>query len=238
MKLAALLLLLLPGEKLSGQALLHVSGVSEPPARALLAVPTDAAPVEIEIKDGHLGRPLTVPSGAEASLRLLDVDGAPLLRPLKFRVPENGGRHLLVVSPGVPYGARVTLLPVDFTSHPRGAVAFLNLSDNTLRCWLGKTPIILEPGRFGLHPLAGDGRRLANHLVEYLGADGRWIHDSSTTLILTAGRRFIFTLGPGRAEDGPLLRHNVTDNAPDENAKPETPVSPPTPTPPPDPPAK
>lgn len=236
---APILLLLLAGARTQGtEALLHVSGISQAPMRALLSTDAGRPPKEIEVADGYLGPPTALTAGAEAALTLLGDDGVPLLRPLRFTVPAEGGRHVLIVSPGVPTGARISLVPVDFKSQPVGSVVFLNLSDNVVRCWLGDRHVEVRPGRSARHPLEGTARRKANHRIEYLDAAGKWTHDSSTTLILAADQRFIFTLGPGRAEDGPLLRHNVTDHAPEQNAKPATPVSPPTPTPPPDPPAR
>ncbi len=235
---ASILTLLAATAAQGAEALLHVSGISQAPIRALLCAPAGAAPAEIEVRDGHLGRPFAVPAEGEATLTLLGDDGTPILRPLPFKTPKAGERQVLIVSPGLPSGARLTLVPIDLGRHPLGASAFLNLSDNVVRCWLGPRSVEVRPGTSAIHPLEGSGRRLVNHRVEYLAADGTWTHDSSTTLILAAGRRFIFTVGPGRAEDGPLLRYNVTDHAPEENARPAEPLSPPAPTPPPHPPAK
>lgn len=235
---AAILAALAAARVGAADSLLHVSGISQAPMRALLCAPAGGRPLEVEVRDGHLGRPLTVPADGEATLTLLEEDGTPILRPLQFRTPREGGRQVLIVSPGLPSGARLTLVSVDFAHHPVGAAAFLNLSDNVVRCWLGTRSVELKPGASAIHPLEGTGRRIVNHRVEYLRADGEWTHDSSTTLILGADRRFIFTLGPGRAEDGPLLRHNVTDNAPEQNSAPLAPVSPAAPKPPQDPPAR
>lgn len=234
----AIVLLLASAWADGAEALLHVSGVGNAPQRALLATRDDRPAEEVEVRDGHLGRPMKVVADGEATLTLLNDDGTPILRPLRFRTPKSGGREVLIVSPGLPSGARVTVLPFDFTSHPKGAVAFLNLSDNPVRCWLGDRRVEVKPGGSVLHPLEGEGRRVVNHRVEYLDAAGKWTHDSSTTLILSAGGRFIFTLGPGRAEDGPLLRHNVTDYRPETNALPEPRISPAEPPRPQDPPAK
>lgn len=239
MRAGALILLVLSASGSRGEeTLVHVSGISQAPQRALLSPRPEAAPVEVEIRDGHLGRPLALIGGAEASLTLLDDAGLPTLSPLRFLVPAEGGRHVLIVSPGLPSGARLNLVPADFTSQPVGSSRFLNLSDNVVRCWLGTQFVEVAPGRSALHPLEGRGRRKVNHRVEYLDRQGKWTLDSSTTLILAADQRFIFTLGPGRAEDGPLLRHNVTDHAPEANAMPETKVSPAAPKPPQRPPAK
>lgn len=239
MRAGGLILLILSGACSRGtETLLHVSGISQAPQRALLSPRPEATPVEVEIRDGHLGRPLPLIGGAEASLTLLDESGLPMLSPLRFIVPAEGGRHVLIVSPGLPSGARLNLVPADFTSQPVGSSRFLNLSENRVRCWLGTQFVEVAPGRSALHPLEGRGRRKVNHRVEYLDRQGKWTHDSSTTLILAADQRFIFTLGPGKAEEGPLLRHNVTDHAPEENARPETKVSPAAPKPPQGPPAR
>lgn len=222
----------------AAESLLHLSGIGHPPVRALLQEGHRSAPAEVEICDGHLGLPLRVASNQECSLILLGDDGQSLLGPLRFTVPAEGGRHVLIVSPGLPSGARLNLVPADFTSQPVGSARFLNLSENRVRCWLGTQFVEVAPGRSALHPLEGRGRRKVNHRVEYLDRQGKWTHDSSTTLILAADQRFIFTLGPGKAEEGPLLRHSVTDHAPEENARPETKVSPAAPKPPQGPPAR
>lgn len=238
MSFRGLILLLAAACAEGTETLLHFSGVGQAPLRALLSPRPEAVPIEVEVRDGHLGQPLALIAGAEASLSLLDEAGLPMLSPLRFVVPAEGGRHVAIVSPGVPSGARITLVPVDFTSQPVGSTRFLNLSDNVVRCWLGTRYVEVAPGRSALHPLEGRERRKVNHRVEYLDRKGQWTHDSSTTLILAAEQRFIFTLGPGKAEDGPLLRHNVTDHAPEKNARPETKVSPAGPKQPPDRPAR
>ncbi|MFM7398947.1 MAG: hypothetical protein ACKO4N_08285 [Verrucomicrobiota bacterium] len=232
MRIALGALLLLAATEAGAESLLHVSGIARPPVRALIQEGSRTAPVEIEVRDGHLGLPIRVAAGEECSLTLLGDDGVPMLSPLRFIVPPEGGRHALIVSPGLPSGARLNLVPVDFTSQPVGSTRFLNLSENVVRCWLGSQFVEVAPGRSVLHPLEGRSRRKVNHRVEYLDRQGKWIHDSSTTLILAAEQRFIFTLGPGKAEDGPLLRHNVTDHSPETNALPETKVSPVAPKPP------
>lgn len=193
-----------------GSSSLHVSGVASPPARALLKVGPEEPAVEIEISEGFLGKAFPVSAAQEAELTLLGDDGSRLPGPLRFRTADEG-RHLLLVSPGLDNRARLSLLPVDHLRHPMGGATFLNLSDNFLRCWIGSKAVEVGPGKSALHPSISTARRIANHRVEYLDAGGAWRHESSSTLIFARSSRFILTIGPGRAEVGPLPRHTVMD---------------------------
>lgn len=210
------LLILLIGSPLAAAAetWLHVSGIASPPGRALLKVGLEESALEVEVNEGHLGKPFSVKAAQDAELTLVGDDGLSLPGRLRFRTAEEGGRHVLVVSPGLDNRPRLTLLPVDHLRHPMGGATFLNLSDNVLRCWLGPKSVEIAPGKSALHPSMGTARRIENHRVEYLDAGGIWRHESSSTLIFPRDSRTILTIGPGRAELGPLPRHNVMDLAP------------------------
>jgi hypothetical protein len=146
------------------------------------------------------------------------------------------GRHLLLIAHPIKGRPSTHLIPFDATAHPKGGVSFLNLTSRKMRCFIEAEVVELAPGEVRLMPTADTKRRIVNHRLELKTKDG-WKADSSTTLILSANRRFLFVLQEDSPQS-PLRRALVTDFDPVRNLAPLAAVPVKAEPPLPDPPAK
>jgi hypothetical protein len=130
----------------------------------------------------------------------------------------QAGRHLLLIAHPIKGRPSTHLIPFDATAHPKGGVSFLNLTSRKMRCFIEAEVVELAPGEIKLMPTADTKRRVVNHRLELKTKEG-WNVDSSTTLILSANRRFLFVLQED-SPTSPLRRALVTDFDPERNLAP------------------
>lgn len=215
---------------------MHVCTLGEAPESVALRFDGGPIPLGVEAPNGYITQAHLLPEAKRAQVLIKPEEAgqAPLIIG-EFLLPRSG-RHLLLISHGVSGKPKTHIIPFDADAQPLGGVSFLNLTSRKLRCFIEAESVELDPGQVRLLPTSSTKRRIVNHRLELKAKEG-WKQDSSTTLILSANRRFLFIL----QEDGPqspLRRALVTDFDPDRNLAPLAPAPVKAEPPPPDPPAK
>lgn len=196
----------------------------------------DGSPVmEIEATDGYLSAARLLPGGTRSDIFLApDEAGKQPISLGKILLPKEG-RHLLLIAHPIKGRPTTHVIPFDAAAHPPGSVGFLNLTSRKMRCFIEAESVELDPAKVKTMPTADTARRIVNHRLELKTKEG-WKTESSTTLVLSAKRRFLFVLQEDSAQS-PLRKALVTDFDPERNLAPlTTPVKAEPPLP--DPPAK
>jgi hypothetical protein len=135
----------------------------------------------------------------------------------KMAVP-SAGRHLLLIAHPIKGRPSTHLIPFDATALPKGGIGFLNLTSRKMRCFIEAEVVELAPGEAKAMPTADTKRRIVSHRSELKTKDG-WKIENSTTLILSANRRFLFIFQEDSPQS-PLRRALVTDFEPERNLAP------------------
>ena len=232
-----LYLLLLGGTHTAqGAVELHVCTLGPAPESVAFRFEDGSPALDLEAPDGYVTVAHLLPPLSRAQVFIVPAEtGQSPVSLGKMSLPSEG-RHLLLIVHPIKGRPGMHLIPFDATALPKGGISFLNLTSRKMRCFIETEVVELAPGEVKAMPTADTKRRIVNHRLELKTKEG-WKTDSSTTLIFSANRRFLFVL----QEDSPqslLRRALVTDFDPDRNLAPVTPV-PVTAEPPlPDPPAK
>jgi hypothetical protein len=215
-----LLACLLPFGVLPGEAgvELHVSKVAEAPEFVGLRFTSEVPPVRLEAFLDHVMPATALPDVRKARLFGEPAEAGQAPRDLgEIDLPASG-RHLLLLSQVADGKVRSKLLPFDQASLPVGGMLFVNLTSRRMRCSIDAESVELSPDEAKRLPTAYPARRIVNHRLELKTKDG-WKADSSTTLILSANRRFLFVLQEDSPQS-PLRRALVTDFDPERNLAP------------------
>jgi hypothetical protein len=229
---------LLPFGVIPGQAgvELHVSKVGEAPDFIGLRFASEVPPLRLEAFLDHVMPARALPDVRKARLFGEPAEAGQAPRDLgEINLPASG-RHLLLLSQVANGKVRTRLLPFDQASLPVGGMLFVNLTSRRMRCSIDAESVELSPDEAKRLPTAYPARRIVNHRLELKTKDG-WKADSSTTLILSANRRFLFVLQEDSPQS-PLRRALVTDFDPVRNLAPLAAVPVKAEPPLPDPPAK
>jgi hypothetical protein len=230
------LLLLSGAHAAQGAAELHVCTLGEAPESVALRFDGGPIPLGLEAPNGYIAQAHLLPEAKRAQVLIAPAEAG--LEPRKigeFFVPPSG-RHLLLISHGVSGKPKAHVIPFDAKAQPIGGVSFLNLTSRKMRCFIEEEAVELDPDEVKLLPTTSTKRRIVNHRLELKTKDG-WKADSSTTLILSAKRRFLFILQEDSPQS-PLRRSLVTDFDPGLNLAPLAPAPVKAEPPLPDPPAK
>jgi hypothetical protein len=214
---ACLLACLLPFSALAlrAGAELHVSKVGEAPDFVGLRFAGDTPPLRLEANLNHVMPSVELPAATKARLFGEPAEAGLAPADLGDLTLPAAGRHLLLLCQTGDARVRTRLLPFDENALPVGGVRFLNLTSRRMRCFIDTESVELGPDETKLHPAVSAPRRIVNHRLELKSKEG-WKVDTSTTLILSANRRFLFIL----LEDNPrspLRRELVTDFDPVRN---------------------
>ena len=215
---------------------LHVSKVSEAPEFIGLRFAAEVPPVRLEAFLDHVMPATALPDVRKARLFGEPTEAGQPPRDLGEIDLPAGGRHLLLLSQVADGKVRTMLLPFDQASLPVGGMLFANLTSRRTRCSIDAESVELSPNEAKRLPTAFPTRRIVNHRLELMTKDG-WKADSSTTLVLSANRRFLFVLQEDNPRS-PLRRALVTDFDPERNMAPLAAVPVKAEPPLPDPPAK
>jgi len=215
---------------------LHVSKVGAAPDFIGLRFTSETPPLRLEVFLDHVMPAAALPDVRKARLFGEPTEAGQPPRDLgELELPKTG-RHLLLLSQVAEGKVRTKILPFDRDSLPVGAVQFLNLTSRRMRCFIDAESVELSPDEAKRMPTAFPARRIVNHRLELKTKEG-WKADNSTTLILSANRRFLFILQEDSPQS-PLRRELVTDFNPDRNLAPVEPAPVKAEPPLPDPPAK
>jgi hypothetical protein len=215
---------------------LHVSTLGEAPESVAIRFDNGATPLGVEAPNGYITQAHLLPDAKRAHVFIAPSEAGREPRKIgEFPLPSKG-RHLLLISYGVAAKPKTHVIPFDAEAQPKGGVSFLNLTSRKMRCFIDAEAVELDPGQVRLLPTSSTKRRIVNHRLELKAKEG-WKADSSTTLILSANRRFLFILQEDNPQS-PLRRSLVTDFDPERNLAPLEPASIKAEPPLPDPPAK
>lgn len=218
---------------LRAAAELHVSRVGDAPEFVGLRLAESQTTLRLEAFPDHVMPATLLAEGRNARLFGEPAEIGQPTKELGDLTLPAGGRHLLLVTQVGERHARTKILPFDESTLPVGGVLFLNLTTRRMRCSIDAESVELIPDEAKRLSTIVSSRRIVSHRLELKNKDG-WKTDSSTTLILSANRRFIFVLQED-SPHSPLRRALVTDFDPVRNLAPLAPlvkVEPPLPDPP------
>lgn len=214
-----LLLLLLGGmQTAQGAVEIHVCTLGPAPESVALRFEDGSPALGLEAPDGYISAAHVLPTARRAQVFIAPAEAGQSPISLGKMALPPAGRHLLLIAHPIKGRPSTHLIPFDATAHPKGGVSFLNLSSRKMRCFIEAESVELAPGEIKLMPTADTKRRIVNHRLELKTKEG-WKVDSSTTLILSANRRFLFVLQEDSPQS-PLRRALVTDFDPERNLAP------------------
>ena len=232
-----LFLLLLGGmHTAQGAVEIHVCTLGPAPESVALRFEDGSPALGLEAPDGYISAAHVLPTARRAQVFIAPAEAGQSPISLGKMALPTAGRHLLLIAHPIKGRPSTHLIPFDATAHPKGGVSFLNLTSRKMRCFIEAEVVELAPGEIKLMPTADTKRRIVNHRLELKTKEG-WKVDSSTTLILSANRRFLFVLQEDSPQS-PLRRALVTDFDPERNLAPLEPAPVKAEPPLPDPPAK
>ncbi len=215
---------------------LHVCTLGPAAEKVGLKFDDGSPAMEIEATDGYLSGARLLPGAIRADIFLApDEAGKQPLFLGKILLPKEG-RHLLLIAHPIKGRPTTHFIPFDSAAHPPGSVGFLNLTSRKVRCFIEAESVELDPASVKTMPTTDTARRIVNHRLELKTKQG-WKTENSTTLVLSAKRRFLFVL----QEDSPqsmLSKTLVMDFDPEHNLAPLSPPAVRAEPPLPDPPAK
>jgi hypothetical protein len=172
----------------------------------------------LEAPDGYVSIAHLLPAVKRAEVILAPTEaGQNPISLGKMAVP-SAGRHLLLIAHPIKGRPSTHLIPFDATALPKGGIGFLNLTSRKMRCFIEAEVVELAPGEAKAMPTADTKRRIVSHRSELKTKDG-WKIENSTTLILSANRRFLFIFQEDSPQS-PLRRALVTDFDPERNLAP------------------
>jgi hypothetical protein len=220
-----------------GAAELHVCTLGNEQESLAFTFDDGSAAQGLEAPNGYISIAHLLPAVRSAEVFLAPTEAGQKNRvSLGKTVLPSTGRHLLLVAHPIKGTPKTHIIAFDAKAQPKGGVSFLNLTSRIMRCFIEAESVELDPGEVKLMPTVSAKRRVVSHRSELKTKDG-WKVENSTTLILSANRRFLFIFQEDSRQSS-LRRSLVTDFDPDRNLAPLEPA-PVTAEPPlPDPPAK
>jgi hypothetical protein len=232
-----LYLLLLGGTHTAhGAVEIHICTLGPAPESVALRFEDGSPALGLEAPDGYISIAHVLPAVKRAEVILAPIEAGKSPISLGKMALPSAGRHLLLIAHPIKGRPSKQLIPFDATALPKGGIGFLNLTSRKMRCFIEAEVVELAPGEAKAMPTADTKRRIVSHRSELKTKDG-WKIENSTTLILSANRRFLFIFQEDSPQS-PLRRSLVTDFDPVRNLAPLAAVPVKAEPPLPDPPAK
>lgn len=230
--------LLLLGGVSSAQAAveLHVCTLGDEQESVAFRFDDGSPAIGLEAPNGYVSTARLLPAVRSAEVFLAPTEAGQKPVSLGKTVLPATGRHLLLIAHPVKGTPKTHMIAFDAKAQPKGGVSFLNLTSRKMRCFIEAEAVELDPGEVKRMPTVSAKRRVVSHRSELKTKDG-WKIENSTTLILSANRRFLFIFQEDSPQS-PLRRSLVTDFDPDRNLAPLEPAPVKAEPPLPDPPAK